>query len=206
MKRAEGRRERKKRETRERIYEVARELFLEHGFGATTVDQIAEAADIAQTTFFNYFPSKGAVLREMTTEVSQRLEAMLAAELASPGSAHERIVRFTRGVVEGIGQAEDLARDVLLELLRTASHPGDALPYFSKVYEPFTLILAEGQRAGEVRTDHAPRLLAELVIGTLNMALVGWLNDPAYPFEQRLSEFTELIGEVIAPRSPRRPR
>jgi AcrR family transcriptional regulator len=199
MKREEGRRERKKRETRGRIYECARELFLEHGFEATTVEQIAEAADIAQTTFFNYFPSKGAVLHEMTAEVSEHLEAMLAAELAAPGSAQERIVRFARAVVQGIDSARELAREVLLELLRTASQSGDALPYFSRVYEPFTRILREGQQAGEVRGDRDPRLLAEMVIGTLNMALVGWLNDPGYPFEERLGQFSALLGDVIRP-------
>ena len=42
----EGRRARRRRELRERVYEVSRELFQKHGFEATTVEQIAEAADI----------------------------------------------------------------------------------------------------------------------------------------------------------------
>jgi AcrR family transcriptional regulator len=50
-----GRRERKKRARRERIYEAARELFLEQGYAATTVAQIADTADVARTTFFNHF-------------------------------------------------------------------------------------------------------------------------------------------------------
>ncbi len=193
----EGRRERKKRETRERIYETARELFLEHGFAATTVEQIADGADVAQTTFFNYFQSKGAVLREMTREVGDYLEAMLEEDLSNPGTAIERIERFSAGVIVGIEHAQSLAREILLELLRTSSHPGDALPYFSRVYEPFTEILRQGQTAGDVRRDLEPRLMAEMLIGTLNMALVGWLNDPQYPFEKRLTQFTELVGELI---------
>ncbi len=185
---------------RERIFENARQLFLEHGFAATTVEQIAEAADIAQTTFFNHFQSKGAVLRDMTREVSEHLEMMLERELATPGSAIERITRFTLGVVSEIDQSQDLARDVLLELMRTTTHPGDALPYFSSVYEPFTSILSDGQSEGNVRMDVESRVLAELVIGSLNMALIGWLNDPDYPFEKRLSQFATLIGDVIVPR------
>ena len=195
----EGRRERKKRETRERIYESARQLFLERGFAAVTVDQIAEAADVAQTTFFNYFQSKGALLREMTSEVSERLEAMLQLELSRPGTAQQRITRFTQNAVQAIDQAESLARDVMLELLRTASHPGDALPYLSRVQAPFTTILLEGQEAGDVRRDVDARLMAEMVVGTLNIALVGWLNDPVYPFEKRLAEFANLLGELIRP-------
>ena len=200
MSRGEGRRERKKRETRERIFETARQLFLEDGFEATTVEQIAEAADIAQTTFFNYFQNKGAVLREMTSEVSDHLEAMLEQELANPGTAEQRIRRFTVRVVQSIDQAEGLARDVLQELLRTSSRPGDALPYLSRVYDPFTAILSEGQVEGNVRGDLEARLLAELVIGILNTALLGWLDDPSYPFEKRLDRFVVLIGELIRPR------
>jgi len=56
--RHEGLRERKKRRTKRAIQEVALDLFEKQGFDATTVDQIAEAAEISPSTFFNYFPSK----------------------------------------------------------------------------------------------------------------------------------------------------
>jgi AcrR family transcriptional regulator len=54
----EGRRERKRRETRERIAEAAKALFLERGFEATKIEDITEAADVSKRTFFSYFPSK----------------------------------------------------------------------------------------------------------------------------------------------------
>jgi AcrR family transcriptional regulator len=196
----EGRRERKKRARRERIYEAARQLFLEQGYAATTVEQIAEVADVAQATFFNHFQSKGAVLREMTGEVSAHLEAMLKQELTAPGTAEERIRRFATQALRALGATEGLAREVLLELLRTASGPGTALPYLASVREPFTSIVREGQQQGDVRRDLDAGLLAELVIGILNTALLGWLNDPDYPFAERLAQFSDLIAELLRPR------
>jgi AcrR family transcriptional regulator len=54
----EGRRERKKRQTRQAISDVATELFIERGFDAVTVAEVAKAADVAVQTVFNHFPTK----------------------------------------------------------------------------------------------------------------------------------------------------
>jgi AcrR family transcriptional regulator len=59
---SQGIRERKKERTREQIVDAAMGLFAERGYHATTIADIATAADVARRTFFAYFPSKEAVV------------------------------------------------------------------------------------------------------------------------------------------------
>ena len=199
----EGRRERKKRELRSRIYEKAQELFLGQGFEATTVEQIAAAADIAPATFFNHFQSKNALLGEMTSEVFAHLQALIEQYLLRPGSAQDRILSFADRAAADAYAARGVARDVVLELMRTRARPGETPPYLARIFTPIAKILREGQQSGDVRTDLDAGFLAEMVLGALNAPFLNWMNDPDYPLEQRLRQAAAFIGEAIRPTTPR---
>src|SRR5260370_4758285 len=64
-----GLRERKKARTRAAIREHALALFREQGYDATTVDQIAEAAEVSPSTFFRYYPTKEDVVLQDDLDV-----------------------------------------------------------------------------------------------------------------------------------------
>jgi AcrR family transcriptional regulator len=196
----EGRRERRSRELHDRIYLTARDLFLRNGFEATTVTQISELADIAPATFFNHFRSKGAILREMTAEVFEHLEALVNEQLAAPGSARDRISAFASRVATEILKTRTLAHDVLFELMQIGIHNGDVAPHLVSVFTPIACMLREAQARGEVRTDLDAELLAELVVGALNANIMSWLGDPDYPLADRLCQTASFMGEAIAPR------
>lgn len=78
----EGLRSRKRRETRARISSAALALFLEKGFEATTVDEIAAAADVSKRSFFDYFPTKEEVISAWQDEFGQALADAVAARPA----------------------------------------------------------------------------------------------------------------------------
>ena len=193
----EGRLEKRKRERRLRIYTVAVDLFRSQGFDRTTVSQIAEAADIVPATFFNHFQSKNALLGQMTTEVLGFIELMLEDELKAAESTRERLTGFVTRAADQIAETRGLARDVLLELVRTESEPGQQPPYVGRIHEPFAAMLREGQERGDVRRDQDAAFLAEMVVGILNAAITNWLADPDYPIEQRLRQAAQFAWEAI---------
>ncbi|MFM2078546.1 MAG: hypothetical protein RJA49_2436 [Actinomycetota bacterium] len=75
-------RDRKKDATRQQIEDVAWELFTTQGFDETTVQQIADRANVAPRTFFRYFPTKEAVLYPELDGFMSRMGAAFAARPA----------------------------------------------------------------------------------------------------------------------------
>ncbi|MYW63820.1 TetR family transcriptional regulator [Streptomyces sp. SID8379] len=93
-----GLRERKKRQTTVRVWSVAVDLFLEHGYEKVSVAQIAEAAEVSKMTVFNYFKTKEDLLM-------------------GPMEEHiEDLVEAVRGRAEG-ESAVDAARRQFLEMV-----------------------------------------------------------------------------------------
>lgn len=98
---APSRRERRTAETRVALVRAAQELFHQKGFDETTVDEIAERADVAQRTFFRYFPSKEAVLFAEFEELNEAL--LLALEARPAGEAPiVSLHRVLRGYLEEV--------------------------------------------------------------------------------------------------------
>lgn len=76
---AKGKRERNASRNRAAILQAAREAFCEIGFGATTVRDIIRRTELATGTFYNYFPDKEALLRELIEEFQVELRRRLHA-------------------------------------------------------------------------------------------------------------------------------
>jgi len=85
------RRTRRKRETHERIVEAAIECFLANGFDATTMDEIAERADVARATVFNHFPEKEQLLSAYLARRRAELVELLRREARANVDASQQL-------------------------------------------------------------------------------------------------------------------
>src|SRR5947208_3300449 len=120
----EGLRERKKRQTREAVRHAAFQLFERNGYPNTTIEQIAEAADVSPRTFFRYFPNKAALLiPDQLMEPIIELFVAAPAEL-SPVCAYRYALEQVFSGMAGAEWGEEMARQ---QLLYTLPEAGGAL-------------------------------------------------------------------------------
>jgi AcrR family transcriptional regulator len=115
-----GRRERKKLETHRRIYRAAMALFTEQGFDATTVEEIAQRADVAKGTVFNYFPHKASFLHTSYRIWFMGMMEEMGPVDSWPGDAKARFQRIFRLMAEESLQHRTLSRLIIFENMRQA--------------------------------------------------------------------------------------
>jgi AcrR family transcriptional regulator len=92
-----GLRERKKKRTRQVIFDAAHRLFAERGFDSVTVAEIARAAEVSEVTVFNYFPTK----EDLFYGGMQFFEEQLIAAVRSRARGESAMVAFRRHVLAG---------------------------------------------------------------------------------------------------------
>ncbi|CAL9456043.1 MULTISPECIES: TetR/AcrR family transcriptional regulator [Streptomyces] len=98
---AEGLRERKKRQTRQYISDVATGLFLERGFEAVTVAEVADAANVSVNTVYNYFPAKEDLFLDRSKGVVDRLSRWVRGRRDGESAAYA-VLRELRDEVESV--------------------------------------------------------------------------------------------------------
>ena len=173
--RARGLRERKKQRTRELIADTALELFLERGFDAVTIAEIAQRADVDAKTIYNYFPSKPDLFYHRLEAFGEALLDAVRTRSAGESvlSAFGRFLLDQRGLLADPGGGEKL-RAVNEMILASPT----LLAHEEQVYAGFTASLASllAEETGARPADVEPWVVASALIG-LHRALVAYVRN-----------------------------
>jgi TetR/AcrR family transcriptional regulator, regulator of autoinduction and epiphytic fitness len=86
--------------SREAIVDAAERLFLERGFGAVSMDDLAETAGVARRTLYNQFASKEEIFRETLLRVSDQLEGVLPPGIETQGDVEDVLRLVSRAILE----------------------------------------------------------------------------------------------------------
>jgi AcrR family transcriptional regulator len=169
-----GRRERRRLEVRERLYTAAISLFLERGFTATTMDDIAERADVARATVFYHFPQKISFLEEWGRHRRARVAEILRREQAGDRPVADQL----RCYLGEMAKINLNARQESAVLMDAAARHG-ALFREPMLDVELARLIEQGRQTGEIRPDaDAAQAGVILAIGYFSTVLRWIVADP----------------------------
>src|SRR5262249_17794139 len=201
-----SRRERRVREVHDRIVAAARERFATHGVEAVKVDEICEAADIAQKTFFNHFPTKQHLVREIAEGFLHDLRAILDAARREGGTTAQQLERFFALVATEVERGGPMHRSFVMEVIRLVHATPPNVEPSRRMHEVFAALLRDGVRAGDITTAYPGSVLSEVVVGTFITLMLNWLGIEDYPFRARATAMARFLGDALRKKGVRRLR
>jgi AcrR family transcriptional regulator len=190
-----GLRERKKARTRASLREHALRLFRQQGYQATTVEQIAAAAEVSPSTFFRYFPTK----EDLVLQDDMDTRMIAAFERQPPGLGPIAAVRAaTRQMLASYSAADvDLLRETTRLMMTVPEIRARSMDEFTRT---ITVVAeAVAKRAGRSPDDLAVRAVAGAIIGVImsvTMPWEGWSERTS--FEDTFGRIDEALGLLEA--------
>jgi AcrR family transcriptional regulator len=198
---------------RAQIRAAARELFLQHGFQATTTDAIAATASISKETLYRYFPRKEDlfldVLRSLTVERAVWVRLMERSPEPTTTRQLRALLRTTaQSLLDTMLQAEYLA------MLRLIVAESPRFPELGDIFRQtvpeqgaayFAMLLRSGQRHGIVREDIDPPTVMRMFLGPLlTMVLPNGLvrssQNAARPDHRAMATVIDYLMDLISKR------
>lgn len=202
-----GRRERRKGETRMRIFRAAMKLFAQQGFAETTVEQITEEADVGKGTFFNYFASKEELLFTLSEVQESKLRSLLPI-IRDAKTVRPVLKQFMHDIVAEPSRTPTLSRSLLGTALSTppmVARMGEVMRFGQRVVSQ---VMKRGQELREIRRDLPAEELARMFQQTTLGTHVLWAllapGDLSYWLDQIFEVFWR--GIALVPRKQRAPR
>ena len=160
-----NRRERKKIQAQALLTDAAMKLFMEKGFEHTTVAEIADMADLATGTFYNYFQSKEDVIRQALAARMTEIETEFEAITASTQTSAEKIIRLAH-VTGQIFESNKKMAGLVSKL-----PPISAPPHGSNFKRILVAIIQEGQQNGELNQSISIDVICEAFMAMIQSAL-----------------------------------
>jgi AcrR family transcriptional regulator len=198
------RRTRRRERGRNSVFDTAVALFIEQGFENTTMDQIADRADVARATVFNYFPRKTTFLDEWTTQRRERAAAAVRDENLEGWSIDQILRRY----MTEMARMSEETRDETVALMTASArwlnllaHPalGDELGAF----------IEDAQRSGQVPGDTDPRQAGVLTAIAYFAVLTQWISEDPAPFDletELLAMLDNILHGIYRPATSTPPR
>jgi len=191
-----SRRERLKREREERILEAAATVFARKGFHQATIRDIAELADVADGTIYNYFDSKFGLLIGIMARIAEleRLPGELVQALQ--GDARESFVTAFQERMGRIERGQEMLQAVLPEVL---VNPDLRVQFYQQYVLRISTLLEQYLRAqielGHIKPVNVPltvRMVQSMLVGLIVLRILG--DDP---LRSEWADVPEVLATLV---------
>lgn len=188
-----GLRERKRRETRQRIADAGIRLFLAQGYDATTLDMIAVAAGISRRTFFHYFRSKDEILLAMQGGFGEAI-----AVAVEDASADARPIDAALAALRKVSALYRRDEMVEIDRLLRSSEAVEARKLASFAGYERALLEALQRKWPAPERLEGLRVVAMTAMGLSRVALDAWQTDGgARPYDEFLMAAFAALGSEL---------
>lgn len=191
-----SRRERRRVAVRDRIVESALALFETQGYEATTVAEIVRRSDIAYGTFFNHFPSKLHLLREVADHSMRDLFENVEGVRKRPGDFAAHVVALFESSADRALEKGPPMRELIGAMMALA-FPETAGADDRRIRAAFGELLEDGARRGEIRDDVDRETLLEIVVGAWYSLFFSWVHFEEYPLRERASKAARFLAQTL---------
>lgn len=195
-----SRREKNKLRTRHNILTASRVCFSKAGFAATTMDEIAEIADVSRGTLFNYFPSKAEIVSALVHEMQDAFFEIIRQTCDNQGSLADRISIIYTKSARYLETKAVLARRLVDPVEQVGVGADGVKATLIKLVDCFENALITASDKENLRTDVAPRALAEIVLSIYNGLVYIWRVNEDYQLEFHMKQAAQLATEIILKR------
>lgn len=190
--------ERKKEETKQKIIATAMSLFRARGFDGTTMEEIAEGADIAKGTLYNYFPVKEAILDEYIRRSFQERNLERVRHLSDLPDTRSRMTSVFSELMTGV-----LAQSAIFQ--KYIAYRMKSWVSFDQTEAEksgFHLLAAEiirlGQNSGEIRADISSQALEDLCEFTYMLVVKQfYLRPQEFNLQHAIDQAIDLLVHGI---------
>jgi len=196
-----GLRERKKVRLRQQIIDTSIRLFRKRGYENTRIDDIVQILEISQPTFFRYFPSKDAVLREVGRRGFLCIKEHLETELSSRASTAERLRELYHTMAQEVESDRPLWQAVVLSGAMDPVRSPEMRQPEEVAASLLREILAEGQRREEITRAFPVVHLAEFMEALYTTVVRCWAVDLTGPHSlgERVRSAVEFFLRAVQP-------
>ncbi len=197
-----SRKERERLAHRREILEAAERVFARDGYHGSTVEQIAQEAEFAVGTLYNFFKGKEELYEEVLASLIEDALALFGRQVACEADPVAAVVALIELRVAFLEEHKGFARVVFDTPLAEHSDPSLALSprclaLIEEARVAFTRILERGVAAG-VFVNIAAADIAVCLDGILNAFIAQWLRrEPTEPLAERAAALRKIILSLI---------